>query len=454
MQATAWRNRLSFGLGTLGRDMTAALVSLYFMFYLTDVIDLSEGAIVIATGVIVATRIFDALNDPVMGYVVDNTRSRFGKFKPWILIGAVLWGAATLSLFTDWGVRDGGYMVLFTVLYLVWSVAYTINDISYWGMLPSLSRDQTERESIGVIARICANVGLFAVVITVVPVTTALGDRFGSLTTGWFSFAAALVVAMLAFQALTVLFTKQRVASTRQATPLRELFGVIWRNDQLLWISVAMLIFMTGYTATATLGIYYFKYIYGNESAYSIFAAVLAVAQLGGLAVFPFFAKRLNRRQLHAFATVLCLAGLGAFLAAEFSILLVALAGTLLFAGQAFIQLLMLMFIADCVEYGQWKLGRRNESITLSLQPFVYKASNALATGLVGIALVWSGISRINSAADLTPDGRWAFKAVMMGAPIVLIAISYVIVRRKYRIDEVLYAQIVAALTDQVDDTE
>ncbi|PIF01734.1 MAG: hypothetical protein CR979_02050 [Propionibacterium sp.] len=222
---------------------------------------------------------------------------------------------------------------------------------------------------------------------------------------------------------------------------------MIWGNDQLVWISLAMLIYMTGYTATASLGIYYFKYIYGDEATYSVFAAVLAAAQLAGLAIFPLFADRMSRRQLHALGTLLCLAGLAVFLAAEYSIFLVALAGILLFVGQAFIQLLMLMFIADCVEYGQWKLGRRNESITLSLQPFVYKASNAIATGLVGIALVVSGISRVDNPADLTADGRWAFKAVMMGVPMVLITISYLVVRRKYRIDEERYAQIVADLT-------
>ena len=152
------------------------------------------------------------------------------------------------------------------------------------------------------------------------------------------------------------------------------------------------------------------------------------------------------RSLARVFATLACLFGLGLFAVAGASMLVIGAAGVLLFVGQAFIQLLMLMFIADCVEYGQWKLGRRNESVTISLQPFIYKSSNAIGSGLVGIALVWSGASDAASAADMTAGGVLAFKVVMMGIPTVLIACSWVIIRAKYRIDEERYAQIVADL--------
>lgn len=97
------KNALGFGLGTLGRDMMYGMVSMYLMFYLTDVLDLSTGALAAVTVVLVLMRIFDAVNDPFMGYVVDNTRTRWGKFKPWITIGACGWCIGTVLLFTDWG---------------------------------------------------------------------------------------------------------------------------------------------------------------------------------------------------------------------------------------------------------------------------------------------------------------------------------------------------------------
>lgn len=440
------RNTWSFGLGTLGRDMTAALVSMYLIFYLTDVIGVSDSALTVITITIFALRIFDACNDPVMGMIVDNTSTRWGKFKPWIALGALLWGATTVILFVDFGLSGAGFLVLFAVLYLLWGVTYTINDISYWGMLPSLSRSQRERESIGVVARIAANIGLFAVVVAIIPVTAALENHFGSAKTAWFAFAVIVVAIMLAFQAITLLFTTEQVATTPSHTRLRELLGVIARNDQLLWAGLSMLTFMIGYATTSTLGIYYFKYIVGNEGLYSILTAILGVAQLGGLALFPMISKRFARQQIFTLGISLCLAGLVVFALAGSSMIVIGLAGVLLFGGQAFIQLLLLMFVADSVEYGQWKLGRRNESVTVAIQPFIYKASNAIGTGLVGLALIWSGINGAGSAADVSESGRLVFKAMMFGVPLVLIALSWLIMRSRYKLDEATFRDIVTEL--------
>ncbi len=446
MELSPLRNRWSFGLGTLGRDMSAALVSLYLMFYLTDVMHIPESATVAVTVIIVIMRLFDAVNDPFMGVIVDNTRSHWGKFKPWIALGAGLWAAATVGIFLDTGLDGVAFLAWFTVVYLLWSVAYTINDISFWGMLPSLSQDQAERERIGVIARICANIGLFAVAAAVKPVTSLLGDALGSLQLGWLAFAVILAVLMLVFQSLTLLFTRQQVTAPSTHTSFRELASVIGRNDQLLWVAGSMLLFMSGYMTVASLGIYYFKYVYRDEDAYPIFTIILAVAQLIGLAIFPVLRRWLKRRDLHALAIVLCLGGLGVFWFAGSSLALVAVSGVLLFAGQAFLQLLMLMFIADCVEYGQWKLGRRNESVTLSVQPFIYKASNAIGSGFVGLALIVSHISGAASVDDVTPAGITAFKSVMLLAPVALITLSWVVLRAGYRLDERRYAEITADL--------
>lgn len=437
-----WRNRLSFGLGTLGRDMSAALVSLYLMYYLTEVARIPATATAAVTVVLVVMRIFDALNDPVMGLIVDNTRSRWGKFKPWIAFGGALWAVATLALFVDTGLTGWQFIVWFTVVYLVWSVAYTINDISFWSMLPALSQDQQERERIGAIARIVANLGLFSVVVAVLPVTKALGAALGDEQLGWLAFATILVVLKVLLQLVTLLFTRQQVEPSEERTTWSEILTVIGRNDQLLWVTAAMLCFMTGYMTVTSLGIYWFKYVHGNEDAYPIFAAVLAVAQLVGLAIFPLLRRRLRRRQIHTLATLLCLAGLVVFWFAASSIQLVALAGVLLFSGQAFIQLLMLMFITDCVEYGQWKLGRRNESITLAVQPFIYKASNGLGTGMVGLALLLSGIK----GGDVVDTV--AFQTVMLGVPMALTVVSWFILRG-YRLDETRFAEIVAELKER-----
>lgn len=443
------RNRWGFGLGTLGRDMVAALVSLYLMFYLTDVLYVSGAQLAAITAILVVLRVFDAVNDPVMGVVVDNTHTRYGKFKPWIFWGGLLWGIATLVLFFDTGIHGWGYVALFTVLYVVWEIAFTINDIAYWSMLPSLTSDQKERERIGVLARICANVGLFSMAVGLVPITAWLTDLTGSARTAWFVLAVALVIVMLLFQLLTLFLTRERVTARPEATPLREIFQVIVRNDQLVWVTLAMIAYMSGYMITTSFGLYFFKYIFGDEGAYPLFAGILGVTQIAALAAFPLISKYLKRRQIHLAATISCLIGYALFLMSGTSLAMVAVAGIFLFSGQGAVQLLMVMFIADSVEYGHWKLGRRNESVTFSLQPFIYKLSNAVASGVVGITLILSGIDVAESAADVTACGAWMLRMAMMALPMVLMGLSYLLLRAKYRLDEEFYARVIDDLEER-----
>ncbi|NLE96876.1 MAG: sugar transporter [Propionibacterium sp.] len=426
--------------------MLAAMVSLFLMFYLTDVLGIGGAELIAVTVVMVLMRIFDAVNDPFMGMIVDNTRSRWGKFKPWMGSGALLWAVAGVLMFTDFGVTGWGFVAVFTLTYLAFEIAYTINDISYWGMLPSLTRDQKERERIGVVARICANIGLFSVVVGIVPLTKLLGEATGSLQQGWFWFAVGAAALMLLFQALPLLFVREKVQVATDSTGLKGLWRAIVANDQLMWTTLGMTLFMTGYTITTSMGLYYFKYVFGDEDAYATFALILGVTQIAALAAFPLLSRVLRRFTIHLLATVLMTAGYVIFFFAGQSMGVIAVAGVLLFAGQGAIQLLMVMFIADSAEYGQWKLGRRNEAVTFALQPFIYKFSNALATGVVGATVVLSGISDAELASDLTDGGRAVIRVAMMVIPLALVVVSYLILRTRYRLDEVTYADIVAEL--------
>lgn len=436
----------AYGLGTLGRDMLAAMVSMFLMFYLTDVLGIDGPQLIVLTGVMVFMRIFDAVNDPFMGMIVDNTRTRWGKFKPWMALGAVLWAITGVLMFTDFGITGWGFVAVFTLTYLVFEVAYTINDISYWGMLPSLTRDQKEREHIGVVARICANIGLFSVVVGIVPLTKWLGGLAGSEQLGWFWFAVAAAVLMMLFQILPLVFAKERVQVESGGTGLKELWRAITANDQLMWTTLGMTLFMTGYTVTTSLGLYYFKYVYGDENAYSTFALILGVTQIVALLLFPLVSRFVRRFRIHLGATVLMVAGFVVFFFGDNSMLVIGVAGVLLFAGQAAIQLLMVMFIADSAEYGQWKLGRRNEAVTFALQPFIYKFSNALATGVVGITVVLSGITDADVATDIDDTGRALIKLSMLVVPLLLVVVSYLILRANYRLDETTYRRIVDEL--------
>lgn len=443
------RNRYNFGLGTVGRDMLYSMVSMYLMVYLTEILDLPDSIMWWMTGAFTILRIFDAVNDPIMGFLVDNTHSRFGKFKPWIAIGGFFGGILTVLLFTDLGITGMWYVAAFVIIYLLWDFVYGANDIAYWSMLPSLTIDQKEREKTGTFARICANVGMYFVVVGILPITNALGGD----KKAWFIFAVGVIVVTWAFLCFTLFGVKENRALYKNEgnTSLKEMFSVLFKNDQLLFVAISMALFMIGYCTTTSFGVYFFKYAFKNENMYSVFAGVLSVSQLLALSVFNIFSNKYTRKQLYTGATIFVVAGYIIFFVSPMNMLFIGSAGVLIFIGEAFIQTLMLMFLTDTVEYGQWKLGRRNESITFSVQPFINKIGGAIASGIEGATLIISGINSAPTPNDVTAVGLTIMKIAMLILPLIFIVAGYIIYLAKFKIDKEMFDRIVSDLTGRGD---
>ncbi|HLU63129.1 MAG TPA: glycoside-pentoside-hexuronide (GPH):cation symporter [Protaetiibacter sp.] len=446
-RAQTLRNRFGFGIGTIGRDAGYTLISMFLLFYLSDILTVSTPVFASVTVILVAVRVFDAVIDPFVGVLVDNTRTRWGKFKPWILVGVVVAGVLMLLLFTPFSLDDAAFVVVFSAVYLAWSVAFAANDIGYWSMLPALTQQQAERERIGAFARICASIGTFGMVVSIVPLSSAIGEAIGDIRWSFFYVALGVVVLTIALQGVMLLMTREdRSLAGQPHTKFRELLSVIFRNDQLLAIAVAFVLFNVAFAVTTNFGIYYFKYVYGDEGMYSVFTLVLGVSQLTALVVYPAIARRMSRRMLFTITLVAVAVGYGLFfLTPPGGLVMIIIAGVLVFAAQAMIQVHMLMFIADTVEYGEHKLGRRNDGVTLSLQPFIYKLSSAVATGVTGWAVIASGIKEAGETS-ITDDGQLLVRVVMFVVPALLIALSYVVYRVWYRLDEARYEAIVEEL--------
>lgn len=443
------RNMIFFGLGTVGRDMFYAFEANALIYYLSNVLDLPIGVYLATSLVFTVLRIFDALNDPFMGLIIDNSRSKYGKFKPPMLLGAIVGALFYLVLFTDFGIRNYWFVAIFGGAYLLWDIFYGLNDIAYWSMLPSLSLDQKVREKMGAFARICANVGMFAIMVGWMPITNALGNTPGA----WFTVALTVTVLMILFQLFTVFGVKEKHQMFKQdeeKTSLREMWHILTHNDQLLWTTLSMSLFMIGYMTTTTISPYYMQYVFGNADMYAVLAAVVGVAQLSALGIFSSVSKRLSRENFYLYSTILVAAGYGVFMFADGNLPLIVVAALLLFVGQAFIQLLMLMFLSDTIEYGQWKLGRRNESLTLSVQPLINKIGGAISMGFVSISLVWAGIKTGDVAAVSIDDGgKLIVKLVMLIIPLIFIVAGYLIYRSKYKIDKKMYDNILAELHER-----
>jgi len=441
-------NRWTFGIGTIGRDMQYTLISMFLIIFLSNAAGLSDNEFKIITGIIVGLRIFDAVIDPVVGMIVDNTRTRWGKHKPWILFGAVVSGGLTILLFANHA-SGTAYLVTFTLIFFFWSISYSLNDVAYWSYVPALSKNQKEREAIGSRARIFALIGTFFVVAGYIPLIGLLGDGTLANHRAWVLYTVIIIGILLVGQSVTLFGVREPrgLALENKHTTLPEFARALFRNDQLLLVAVSMILFMIGYTTTTSFGTVYFQHVYGNATMFSIFAIVLGVSQITSLAVFPHVTKRLKRRQVYLIAMLLVVVGYVVFFFAPTNTMLViGIAGVMIFVGQAAIQLLMLLFLADTVDYGHWKLGKRNDSVTFSLQPLIYKAGGAIATGIVGATLVAVHLNNAPENLILQGSDVTLFKLAMFGLPLLCILGGWAVYATKFKITEEKYAEIHADL--------
>ena len=458
------RNKICFGLGTVGRDALYSLVSMYLLVHLTDVVTFSDKGLAAVGVLLTCFGVFDAVIDPFVGAIVDNTKTRWGKFKPWILIGMIGTGVLTVLMFHNFKMSETGHIVLLGVTYLLFSIFFSLNDIAYWSLMPAISKDQNVREGVGAFARICANVGMFAMVLIYLNVPGFFPNQ--TARDAYFIFAIIIAFIMWIFQSITLFGVKEDRSQLENSekTTLKDLIRALAGNDQLLVTALSMVLFMIGYCTTTGFGTYYFKYAYKDEGMYMVFAAVLAVAQLTALSVFPLFRKKFSRKQLYTGSMIVVAVSYIVFFLSFEWLPLVVLAGLGLFFAQAFIQLLMLLFLADAVEYGEWKLGKRNEAASFAVQPFINQFGGAISKGIVSFTLIISGLNAIaNSIVDAgdnqdlikqiieaTPDSSvWIMKLSMMILPLICILIGFVLYQKKFIIDEKFYAKIVSDLEER-----
>ena len=241
------RNKTFFGLGTIGRDMFYAFEANTLLYFLSDVLSLPVWVFAAASMVLSVMRIFDAINDPITGLVIDNIRSPWGKFKPAILVGGLLSAVFSVMLFANIG-TGWTFVIIFAIAYFLWDVTYGINDIAYWTLLPAMSSDQKFREKTGAFARICANVGMYIVMVGWQPVTSALGDT----PKAWFWCAVVIAVIYLMGLLFPLLGVKEkRVAmEDQESTSLKQMWIALTHNDQLMWTTLSMALFLVGYCTT------------------------------------------------------------------------------------------------------------------------------------------------------------------------------------------------------------
>ena len=448
MNKLSFREKYSYGIGALGKDLAYAIVSSYLMIYFTDLVGLSPAFV--GTLFLVA-RLWDAINDPVMGMLVDNTRTKWGKFRPWILIGTVINAVVIVFLFRRPNLEGTALYAYYSIVYILWGMTYTVMDIPYWSMIPSLSSNKEEREKISVIPRIFASSAWLLVGAFGLTLIDKLGN--GDAIKGYQLLAIGISVVFVLTILVTVFNVKERVQlggksdGNDDKVSIKQMINVITKNDQLIvFIGVVLAMNLITQIAGAT-SLYYFKYVIGNDKLNQVFYAFSGLAEIAGLMLFPVLTQKIGRQSVFKLASILPVIGLAMLfvfgVVAPTNPALIAVAGIVLKSGSGLLLGSTTVMLADVVDYGQYKLGTRNESIIFSAQTFLVKAASAVSGWLVGVGLSLAGYvpNAVQNATTIL-----GLKVLMIGLPILCAIVMFIIYKNKYKINGEFHDMVLKAL--------
>lgn len=456
------RQRLAYSFGAFGNDSFYGLLCGYLIMFITSHLfdtgnqALDNKMISIVTLIIMCLRFVELFIDPFIGNAIDRTKTRWGHFRPWVVIGGTVSAVILLLLFTNMGglykKSAVGYLILFGILYITMDIFYSFKDVGFWSMLPSLTTDSREREKTATFARVGSTIGGGMVGIIVMPAViyfsatkTSTGDN-----RGWFVFALIICsLAMLSAWGVGI-FTRETNSEIRKnkqdTVGVIGIFKALSGNDQLMWVACAYLFYCVGINIINSLEVYYFTYIMGAPKAFSIFSTINVFLGIIGTSLFPFFSRHLSRKALFTSLLVFMLCGIALFTVAGDNLVLVLIAASIFGFPQPMVFLIVLMVITDSVEYGQLKLGHRDESLALSVRPLLDKFGGAVANGVVGQVAILAGMTTGATASSITATGRMNFKVMMFAVPAVLLVIAIIVFAKKVILSEEKHAEIVAEL--------
>jgi len=440
-------SKLSYGVGALGKDLACSIIYVYLMFYYTDVVGLSAAFV---GSLFLFARIWDAINDPIMGLIIDNTQTRWGKFRPWILVGTIINSIVMIGIFLCHEFEGVWLYIYASVSYVLWGMTYTMMDIPYWSMIPSLTKEKKEREKIVVVPRLFASIAWLLMGSFGLQAIDWLGN--GNNAEGFIRISIAIAVFFIVSAIITVVNVKD-VVDVKVGQPkisFKDMVKIITQNDQLKALIGIVLTFNMAMQLAGGFAIYYFTYAIGNKDLFPIFMMLSGAAEIAGLVLFPKVVARVSRptvwRLACLFPLLSCVILLSSGLFLPESHILVGLSGAMLKLGSGFSLAMATVMLADVVDYGEFKTGMRSESVIFSVQTMLVKAASAFAGFLIGIGL--SCIGYIPNETQ-NPDTIIGMRILMIAIPFILVTASFIIYRRYYKLNGQYHDEIMEALIEK-----
>lgn len=442
MKLTA-KEKASYGLGAVGKDMVYMLSASYILYYYQDIL----GVKALAMGVILmAARVFDAFNDPIMGILVAKTRTRWGKFRPWLFVGTLLNAVILVLLFAAPPTLSGNGLIAYAAItYVLWGVTYTMMDIPFWSMIPAFTEGGKEREGLSTLARSCAGVGSAIVTIITMKCVYFMGQGNERIGFKWFS----LVIAVIFVIAITIncLSIKEKSTVDVEAPSVGQMFRALFQNDQAVAVVMIIVLINCSLYITSNLVIYFFKYDFGGSqwyNSYTLFNIFGGAMQILSMMIFyPLLRKFMDSIRIFYVSIVMAVIGygilLGLMVTGEKNIILLFVPGFFIFAAFGIVTVLTTVFLANTVDYGEVKNGRRDESVIFSMQTFVVKLASGVAAMVASVCLTIFNLSNDTSqAAEVAVAGSsvMGLRLTMTVIPIIGFLVAVFLFHKKYLLTE------------------
>ncbi len=472
------QNLLMYPLGTMGRDMVYCLFANFLLTFVLITKNLTPAQLTAITGIMVAARVFDAINDPIMGNIIEKTRTKWGKFKPWLLIGGITSSAVVIAAFNNSGINGWSFVVYFGVIYFLYSITFTMNDIAYWGMVPALSSDADTRNQFTSRATLFAGIGGTLASVLIPMLTTGGMAIGGNAVTAYGTVSILICILSPLFMLFTLLGVRENRSDMEKPAPrisLKMIVKTITGNDQLMWIALIFLLQQIGNgLVVGGLGSFYIYFEFGYAGGlYSLFT-MLGMSVTAFLMVFyPMISRKLQRKRLMGILQNVAIVGYLTMLiagllmpATMLKFYVITIGYMMANFGQYGFYLVMMISIINTVEYNEHKHGERAEAIISSLRPFLTKLGSAICVALTSatylifrVTEITNGISAAEnaSAVDAAYDKTSVIENLLSNVkrsqslglllamtvvPLAFMLIAFFLYRSKYKLDEDEYERI------------
>lgn len=436
--------KAAYGVGAIGKDMVYSLASGFLLYYYNEVLGISATFIGI---IFMIARVYDAVDDPIWGVVVEKTNTKMGKFRPWLLIGTFSNAIVMFFMFSIPETMTGTSLLVYaTIAYFLWGITYSIMDIPFWSMIPAITEAGKDRENISVIGRACAGVGYAVPVALTMALVPIIGN--GNERAGFRIFALIIAIIFVIFVSITVIFVKEKARPKSKSYTLVEMFKSLFGNDQALVVVVAIVIFNASLYLTQQVAIYFFKYDIGNAGLYGVFGTVGGAAQIISMMLLPVFRRKFSCKSILKGAITTVLVGYAFLFILGMlhmnSLILLCIAAIIIFLGFGLATVLTTIFLADSVDYGEWKNGQRNESVIFSLQTFVVKVASAISVLIAGVGIDLIKLDK--KAAVQSSATLMGMRFIMIIIPMIGLIACIIFFIKKYKLDGDRMAEITSEL--------